>query len=208
MIDSVLDESFAGDVSQLSCLDIGCNQGYFSVEMARRGFQKVVGFDARRPNVEDANLMRQIYGLTNLRFRIADVSKVSTGELGQFDVVMMLSVLFWLENPIGALRLMKALTTKMLIIETPVAPDLSGEMEWGSRKFRKPLQGSFALLEQTAESKSPIGSLTELSLCPGHETLIWMLQKLGFTNIRTVPVPADAHEQLASGNRVMIVAQV
>ncbi|MBS1788733.1 MAG: ATP-binding cassette domain-containing protein [Acidobacteria bacterium] len=207
MLDAVLAETFAGDVTQLSCLDIGCNQGFFSVEMARRGFRKVLGVDVRRPNIEDANLMRQIYDLNNLRFRVADVGKVSAGELGQFDVVMMLSVLFWLENPIGALRLMKALTGKLLVIETPVAPDLSGELEWGNRKFKKPMQGSFAVLDQTTESKSPIGSSTDLSLCPGRETLIWILQKLGFTNIRIIPPPADAHEQLASGNRIMIVAQ-
>lgn len=207
MLDSVLSETFAGDVTQLSCLDAGCNQGFFSVEMARRGFRKVLGFDVRRPNIEDANLMRQIFDLNNLRYRVADIGKISAGELGQFDVVMMLSVLFWLENPIGALRLMKALTGKLLIIETPVAPDLSGELDWGNRKFKKAMHGSFALLEQTAESKSPIGSLTDLSLCPGRETLIWMLKKLGFTNIRVIAPPADAHEQLTSGNRIMVVAQ-
>jgi len=208
MIDSVLGEVLADDFSTLSCLDIGCNQGYFAVQMAQRGFGKVLGFDARRANIEDANLMRQIYRLDNLRFRVAEVNKVSAGEIGQFDVVLMLSVLFWLENPIGALRLMKSLTKKLLIIETPVAPDLSGEMEWGNQKFKKPLQGSFALLDQTAESKSPIGSLTGVSLCPGRDTLIWMLQKFGFSNIRILPAPAGAHEQLASGNRIMIVAEV
>lgn len=208
MVDSVLEQTLAGDVSKLSCLDIGCNQGFFAVEMARRGFQKVLGFDARRHNIEDANLMRQIYELDNLRFRVADIGKTAARELGQFDVVLMLSVFFWLENPIGALRLAKAVTKKLLIIETPVAPDLAGEMEWGSRKFKKALQGSFAVLEQTAESKSPIGSVTELSLCPGRETLIWLLQKVGFSNVRVIPAPAGAHEQLSSGNRIMIVAQV
>ena len=208
MLDTVMDETLGSDVSKLSCLDVGCNQGFFAVEMARRGFQKVLGFDARRHNIEDANLMRQIYELDNLRFRVADIGKSSARELGQFDVVLMLSMLFWLENPIGALRLAKAITKKLLIIETPVAPDHAGEMEWGSRKFKKALQGSFAVLEQTAESKSPIGSVTELSLCPGRETLIWLLQKVGFSHVRVIPVPADAHEQLSSGNRIMVVAQV
>lgn len=208
MIDSVLEQTFADDFSKLSCLDIGCNQGYFAVEMARRGFQKVLGFDARRPNIEDADLMRQIYELENLRFRVAGIGKLTPRELGQFDVVLMLSVLFWLENPLGALRLAKSVTKKLLIIETPVAPDLSGEMEWGNRKFKKALQGSFAVLDQTAESKSPIGSLTELSLCPGRDTLIWMLHKIGFSAVTVIPAPADAHEQLASGNRIMIVAHV
>ncbi|MFN0112770.1 MAG: ATP-binding cassette domain-containing protein [Blastocatellia bacterium] len=208
MIDSVLSQSFGDDFSKLSCLDVGCNQGYFSVEMARRGFRKTLGFDARQKNIEDANLIRRIYGLENLRFRVAQINKTPPAELGQFDVVLMLSVLFWLENPIGALRAAKALTKNMLILETPVAPDFSGEMVWGGRGVNKELSGSFALLDQTAASTLLIGSLTKLSLCPGRETLLWMLDKLGFTDVEIVPVPSGFHEQLVSGSRIMIVARV
>lgn len=208
IVDSVLSENFGTDFSKLSCLDIGCNQGYFAIEMARRGFRKVQGLDARRLNIEDANFMRQIYDFGNLRFRVADINLIPASEMGQFDVVLMLSVLFWLENPIGALRKAKALTKKMLIIETPVAPDLSGEIDWGSRTSRKKLQGSFAVLDQTAASKLPIGSLTELSLCPGRETLVWMMEKLGFSSVEILPVPPDFHEQLVSGSRTMIVGRI
>lgn len=205
MIDSVLEQNFAGDFSTLSCLDIGCNQGYFAVEMARRGFQKVLGFDARRPNIEDADLMRQIYELENLRFRVAGIGKLTPRELGQFDVVLMLSVLFWLENPLGALRLAKSVTKKLLIIETPVAPDFTGELELGTSK---PIQGTFALLDQTWESKLPIGSLTEISMCPGLNTLVWLLGKIGFSSIEIVKAPDNAHVQLASGKRIMVVARI
>ncbi|MEK7831327.1 MAG: methyltransferase domain-containing protein, partial [Acidobacteriota bacterium] len=208
IIDSVLGETFGADFSKLSCLDIGCNQGYFAVEMARRGFRKVRGFDARRQNVDDAILMRRIYGLDNLRFQTADINGVSANEMGQFDVVLMLSVLFWLDNPIGALRRAKALTKKVLIIETPVAPDLSGEIDWGTRHAKKTLQGSFAVLDQTVESTLPTGSLTRLSLCPGRETLVWMMKKLGFSSVEILPVPPDAHEQLVSGSRIMFVCKV
>ncbi len=205
MIDSVLEQNFAGDFSKLSCLDIGCNQGYFAVEMARRGFQKVLGFDARRTNIEDADLMRQIYELENLRFRVAGIGKLTPRELGQFDVVLMLSVLFWLENPLGALRLAKSVTKKLLIIETPVAPDFTGELELGACK---PIQGTFALLDQTWESKLPIGSLTEISMCPGLNTLVWLLGKIGFSSIEIVKAPDNAHVQLASGKRIMVVARI
>lgn len=208
ILDSILSEKLEGDFSKLTCLDVGCNQGYFSVEMAKRGFRKVLGFDARRENIEDANLMQEIYGLNNLRFRVADINKVSVNEIGQFDVVMAMSLLFWLENPIGALRALKALTRKMLIIETPVAPDLSGEIDWGNSQFQKKLNGSFALLDLAAESKKRNGSLTGLSLCPGRETLVWLMEKLGFSSVEVVTIPSDMHEQLSSGKRIVVVGRV
>ncbi len=208
MVNSALGEAFGTNFSTLSCLDIGCNQGYFAIEMARRGFGKVRGFDPRHQNIEDAILMRRIYGLDNLGFQVADINSVSANEIGQFDVVLMMGVLSWLENPIGALRKAKALTKKMLIIETPVASDLSGEVDWGNRQAPETSLGAFAVLDQAAECNSTFGSLTDLSLCPGRETLVQILGKLGFSSVEVMPVLPHAHEQLVSGGRIMIVAKV
>lgn len=208
MVESVLRQTFRQDWSQLDCLDLGCNQGFFSVKLAERGCRKVVGLDARRQNVEDAELIRRIYGLDNLSFQTGDVTKIEPAEWPQFDVTLMLSLLFWLENPIGALRAARALTKKTLIIETPVAPDDAGEIDWGSRQVRKQLQGSFGVLDLTEESKMPLGGLTELSFCPGPRALIWILKKLGFSGVEVVAPPPDAYEQLASGSRIMLVARV
>lgn len=207
MLKSVLETTFQQDWSKLECLDIGCNQGFFSIKLTERGCRKVVGLDARRQNVEDARLIRQIYGLKNLSFQTGDITKIDTTDWQKFDVVVMLSVLFWLENPIRALRAAKALTRQVLIIETPVAPELSGDMDWGGGQ-RKTVQGSFAVLDQASEKTLPIGSLTDLSLCPGRETLIWMLKHLGFSRVEIVPPPPGAYEHLATGNRVMIAAYV
>jgi SAM-dependent methyltransferase len=207
MVESVLRETFGNDWSQLDCLDIGSNQGFFSVKLAERGCRKVIGLEARQQNVDDAELIRQMYGLTNLSFQTGDVAKLDPAEWPQFDVTLMLSVLFWLENPIGVLRAVKALTRRLLIIETLVAPDLKEEIVWDG-PIRKPSQGSFSLLDLTAESKSLLGSLTELSFCPGRESLIWVLKKLGFSRVELVVPPPNAYEQLASGVRIMIVARV
>ncbi len=208
MVKTVLRQTFGQDWSQLDCLDIGCNQGFFSVKLAEHDCRNVVGLDARQQNIDDADLIRQIYELNNVSFRLGDISKIEPTSLPQFDVTLMLSVLFWQENPIGVLRTAKALTKNLLVIETPVAPEIFGEMDWGSREVHKPLQGSFALLDLTEESKRPLGSLTELSFCPGRESLIWLLQKLGFSSVELVLPAPDAYEQLTSGSRMMVVARV
>ncbi len=208
MMNSVLDKTFGRNRTELSCLDIGCNQGYFAVKLAARGCQKVVGFDARRQNIEDAELIRQIYGLENLSFQTADLAKIETGEWEQFDVTLMLSLLFWMEDPIGALRAAKALTKRVLIIETPVAPEITGKIDWGTHRSQKSFHGTFAVMDQSIEKTLPIGSLTDLSLVPGRETLIWLLKRLGFARVEIVPPPADAYEQLATEKRIMVAAYV
>lgn len=208
MVESAIRQTFGQDWSQLDCLDIGCNQGFFSIKLAEQSCRSVVGLDARQQNVDDAELMRRMYGLKNLSFQLGDISKIEPANWPQFDVTMLLSVLFWQENPIQVLRTIKALTKNVLIIETPVAPEIFGEMDWGSREVRKGLQGSFALLDLTEESKTHLGSLTELSLCPGRETLTWLLLKLGFSSVEVVEPPPQAYEQLVCGSRIMVVARV
>jgi len=208
MVNSVLDETFEGNLSEFSCLDVGCNQGYFAAKLAERNFRKVVGIDARPQNIEDSDLIRQVYELKNLLFHYADITNVKTADWEKFDVVMMLSVLFWLENPIGALRAAHNLTKRVLIIETPVAAELTGKIDWGTHKSQKAFHGTFAVMDQSFEKTLPIGSLTDLSLVPGRETLFWMLKHIGFSRVEIVPPPPDAYEQLASEKRIMIAAYV
>lgn len=208
MVKSVLTETFGKDWSPLDCLDIGCNQGFFPVKLAERGCRKVVGLDARQQNVDDAELIRQIYGLDNLSFQTGDISKIEPAEWPQFDVTLMLSLLFWLENPIGALRAAKAMTKRVLLVETPVVPEIKGKIDWGAHRSQKAWNGTFALFDLSREVTLPIGSLTNLSLCPGQETLIWVLEHLGFSRVEIVPPPHGAYEQLATGKRIMVAAYV
>ncbi len=208
MLLSVLNPLFGSDWSGISCLDIGCNQGFFSIAMARQGCREVVGLDARAGNISDAELMREAYRLDNLRFVTADWQRVEWKPEETYDLTLMLSFLFWLEDPIGALRKARALTSRVLLIETPVAPEIGGSIDWGSHRVQKEIRGSFALLQQKDEMNLPIGSLSDLSLCPGRETLLWLLEHVGFTRAEVVPPPADAYEQLATGKRLMVAAYV
>lgn len=208
MMFGVLQPRFGRKWAETSCLDIGCNQGYFSLKLAEQGSQKVLGVDARRENIADAELIRQVYDLPNLNFRVADLMQIDPDEFEKFDVVLMFSMVFSLENPIGAIRTARALTKEVLLIETLAAPEISGQIDWGSHQWQKQLQGSFALLDQREEINNPLCSLTGISLCPGRETLIWLLKRLNFSRVEIIPPPSGAYEQLASGKRVMIAAYV
>ncbi len=199
-----LQKLFGRNWEQVSCLDLGCNQGYFTLKMAEQGCSEVLGVDARPENIADAELIRRIYNLPNLSFSVADVMRINPNEFEKFDVVLMLNLLFFFENPVGALKIARALTKQALIIETLVAPEVSGQIDWGSYQTQKEVQGSFALIDHRGETHLPFRGLTDLSLCPGRETLIRLMQRLGFSRVVVIQPPPEAHEQLASQKRIIV----
>ena len=61
----------------------------------------------------------------------------------------MLGLIYHLENPVGAIRKAHALCKDVCLIETQVAPNLSGQLDWGNYTFVKPMMGSFAIIDET-----------------------------------------------------------
>ncbi len=204
MLEAALSPLCNGDFSQLSCLDLGCNQGYFSIKLAQQGCREVLGIDARVSNIQDADLMRRIYDLQHLQFRQQNLWQINAASFGQYDAVLLLGLLYNLENPLGALRLAYALARRVVIIETQLAPDLTGEIAWGAEASQKTVHGSFALLDQQEEFHLPFMSLTTLSLCPGREALLTAMHRIGFKRVEVLPPPPDAYEQFVSGKRICV----
>ncbi len=193
---------------RLSVVDVACHQGFFATQLARMGCREVVAVDARPEHVADTMLMADVYALSNLRTVQADIATLDAAALGTFDVTLMLGLLYHVENPIGALRLARALTRRACVIETQVTPNVTGVVDWGAYTFQRHMIGSFALIDETSETHAPEASTTGICLCPSYEALLFVLSKVGFTRVERVTPPADAYEQLASGKRVMVVAYV
>src|SRR5690348_15883936 len=85
-------------------LAIACNSGFWSIQCALLWAREVVGFDARPELVEQAKLIRSIVGLEHVDFRGLDFWAMRPEALGgQFDMVLNLSILYHLPNPIEAL---------------------------------------------------------------------------------------------------------
>ena len=202
-----LERRLGGDFAGLSALDLASHQGWFAIRMAQAGFGRVLGIDARARHVEDSSLMAQIYGLDNLAFRQGDIHGLDADELGAFDVVLMLGLLYHLENPIGALRVCRALCRNVCLIETQIVPGLSGFVDYGGYRFVRPLKGSFGIVDETADTHGPEASITGICLVPSLEALLWLLEKVGFTSAQVLEPPDDAYEQLRYHKRVMVAAQ-
>ena len=95
-----LPESLAGQ----SVLDIGCNAGFYSMEMKRRGASRVVGIDSDERYLAQARFAAETLGYDNIEFR--NLSVYDVGALGErFDLVIFMGVLYHLRHPLLALDL-------------------------------------------------------------------------------------------------------
>jgi len=208
MLSQHVENVFGGNYAKLKALDLACHQGYFSLKTAQLGFASVLGIDARHSHVDDSRLMAEIYGLEQVQFQQADIFDLDAQRQGKFDLVLMLGLLYHLENPVGALRLAHTLCKGVCLIETQVVPGLSGLVDYGSYRFVRPLKGSFGIIDETADTHGPEASVTGICLVPSLEALLWTLQKVGFADVSVLKPPADAYEQLRYGKRVMVAAHV
>jgi tRNA (mo5U34)-methyltransferase len=94
------------DLSGKSVLDIGCNAGFYSIEMKRRGADRVIGIDSDERYLAQARLAADALGYDDVEFR--NLSVYDVGALGErFDVVIFMGVLYHLRHPLLALDLIR-----------------------------------------------------------------------------------------------------
>lgn len=99
-------DAIPADLSGKTVLDIGCNAGFYSMEMKRRGAARVLGIDSDDRYLEQARFVAETLGFDGIEFRKLDVYDV--GALGEtFDVVVFMGVLYHLRHPLLALDLIR-----------------------------------------------------------------------------------------------------
>ncbi|MDP8914147.1 MAG: TIGR04290 family methyltransferase [Pseudomonadota bacterium] len=103
------------DLSGKSVLDIGCNAGFYSMEMKRRGADRVLGLDHDDHYLAQARFAAETLGYDNIEFRNHSVYDV--GSLGEtFDIVIFMGVLYHLRHPLLALDLIHEHVAKDMLI--------------------------------------------------------------------------------------------
>jgi tRNA (mo5U34)-methyltransferase len=91
------------DLRGKTVLDIGCNGGFFSMEMKRRGADRVLGIDFDEDYLAQARFAAEVEGL-DIEFRRLSVYDV--GLLRErFDIVFFIGVFYHLRHPLLALDL-------------------------------------------------------------------------------------------------------
>jgi tRNA (mo5U34)-methyltransferase len=92
------------DLSGRTVLDVGCNAGFYSIEMKRRGADYVLGIDSDRRYLAQAAFAAEVAG-ADIHFREMSVYQLPT--LGmRFDLVLFMGVLYHLRHPLLALDIL------------------------------------------------------------------------------------------------------
>jgi tRNA (mo5U34)-methyltransferase len=104
------------DLSGSSVLDVGCNGGFFSLEMKRRGADRVLGVDVDDRYLAQARFAAGTLGLEIefMKLSVYDVDSIP----GQFDYVFFMGVFYHLRYPLFALDKVIKKVRGQLIFQT------------------------------------------------------------------------------------------
>jgi tRNA (mo5U34)-methyltransferase len=98
------ERSIPRDLRGKTVLDVGCNAGFYSIEMKRRGAERVVGIDSDERYLAQARFAAEVTG-AQIEFRrlsVYDVAQLRE----KFDIVLFMGVLYHLRYPLLALDLL------------------------------------------------------------------------------------------------------
>ena len=94
-------EEIPQDLTGATVLDVGCNGGFYSIEMKRRGASRVLGIDVDDRYLNQARFAARTLDL-DIEFRKCSVYAVDTIP-GKFDYVVFMGVFYHLRYPVWAL---------------------------------------------------------------------------------------------------------
>ena len=93
------------DLTGMTVLDIGCNGGFYSIEMKRRGASRVLAIDHDEAYLAQARFAAEVLGL-DIEFRQLSVYEVPKLQ-ERFDLVFFMGVFYHLRHPLLALDLLR-----------------------------------------------------------------------------------------------------
>ncbi len=140
LIGGTLHRLFGDELREMDLLDLGCNSGWFSFDLAERGTREVHGVDLRPNNIAQARFLRDYFGLHNAEFEVADA--MSFDESRQWDVVLNLGVLYHVTDPLRLMQRTYELCRRFAILDTICHDEpFSGFVLFGAKNADHPHEG-------------------------------------------------------------------
>ncbi|MDT0643922.1 TIGR04290 family methyltransferase [Zunongwangia sp. F363] len=172
-------DSIPQDLTGWKVLDIGCNAGFYSIELAKRGAE-VTGIDLDEHYLKQARWTAKQFGLEDkITFKQMQVYDFAHSE-EQFDLVWFMGVFYHLRYPMLAMDILSQKTTKMMVFQTLSLP--------GKEEMEIPEDVEFHKREIMKEDGWPKMAFIENKLAgdptnwwaPNHQGILSMLESCGF----------------------------
>jgi tRNA (mo5U34)-methyltransferase len=182
--------AFPAHLAGAAVLDVGCNAGYFAIEMKRRGAGRVLGVEPVPLHFAQATLCRDVLGL-DIEYLPLDAHELARID-ETFDIVVFTGVLYHLRHPLLALEQVGRLCRDVIVVETECIIDDPRNVVYA----RQGAQG------QVAVTGCPRGFMkfvetSELNndgsnwWIPDTECVLAMLRTVGFTQFSTALYPTE-----------------
>lgn len=168
------------DLSKWHVLDVGCNAGFYSFELAKRG-ARVTAIDIDSHYLDQARWAARQFGLErSIEFHQLSIYRLA-GSREHFDLVWFLGVMYHLRHPLLALDILRGLTRRQMVLQTMTMPGM---------EVRKP-EASITLEERDVMTRPgwPCMAFIERAVeddptnwwAPNHACVEAMVRAAGFT---------------------------
>lgn len=95
-------------------LDVGCNEGFFSLKLAEMGAKEVVGIDADRLRLKKAEFVSEVLGVENIKYLLVDIFDDDIEKYGSFDFILCMGFLHRVPYPYQAMSQLSRLSDTIL----------------------------------------------------------------------------------------------
>ena len=180
------------DLSGKSVLDVGCNAGFYSVEAKRRKASRVVGVDAMRREIMQADFVRRALGL-DIEFRPLSVYELSDASVGRFDVTLALGLIYHLKHLVLGLEKLAHVTTDTLIVETALLPK-EPERRGSASRLAEYVVGDLTRPLHTIgwiENPPEVSESAFNWFLPSLDGAVALLRTVGFRDVEVFAVKGD-----------------
>lgn len=112
-------------------LDVGCNEGFFSIEMIKSGAREVHAIDINEHRIAKAGFVLDVLGVSGITLHKKNIYQIDELHLGTFDIVLALGILHRVPDPYTLLKVLTGLG-KVIVLEWQCLIDERPVMEfWG-----------------------------------------------------------------------------
>ena len=205
IVQCVLDHT-GGTAEGLRVLDLGCGEGLYSIEFARRK-ASCLAIEGREQRAEKVRFVKQVLSLDNLGVVQDDVRNLSVEKHGEFDVVLCLGILYHLGAPdvFSFAARLSEVCRKICIVDTRV--ELWPKTQYVSDG--ETYLGSWG--EEHWPGDSEAVKLSRMGASLDNERNFWLsrpsiynlLRHVGFTSVYECHIPAEPNKP---SDRVTFVA--
>ncbi len=174
------------DLSGKRILDIGCADGFFTLEFARRSALEVVAIDSWRKHIDRLKWLREHFDLPNITPVVGNIEQMTVEGIGKFDVVFMLGLLYHLEAPLKGLEAVSKLSTVLYVESISIFDE----------------ENSYLYLKPPQEGVHHISKWIPTTRCIRD-----MLKMVGFTSVEEITPPYHSRPKGRYKDRPIYIAR-